>query len=170
MTSVDRGDVARGAAACLAAELPGRTDSALPPRSVTSQTIGLVVQDSKGRRRILPIIPRGTLLPARTNRRLSVSDSREKLNVSLVESSGIDGTSWQSLGRHEIEVGAIGKGKRSRMISFEVNVNGLLTVRAPMPSEATPSILTTRRLPPLPSPVISDEELVDWKKWVESVG
>ncbi|KAA1259221.1 Serine/threonine-protein kinase PknB [Rubripirellula obstinata] len=169
-TSIDRGDVARGAAACLAAELPGRSDNGLPPRSVTSQTIGIVVEDKKGRRRILPIIPRGTLLPARTNRRLSVNDSREHLNVSLVESSGVDGSGWQTLGRHEIEVGSSGVGKRSRTISFEINVNGLLTVRAPMPGEATPSILTTRRLPALPAAAITDEELVDWKKWVETVG
>ena len=167
---IARAEVSRGAAACVAAELPGRSDNALPPRAVTGQSIGIVVQDKKGRRRILPIISRGTLLPARTNRRLSVSDSREKLNVSLVESSGADGTSWQSLGRHEIEVGAIGKGKRSRTISFEINVNGLLTVRAPMPSETSPNVLTTRRLPPLPMPVISDEEMIDWKKWVETVG
>jgi serine/threonine protein kinase len=174
-TSVDRGDVARGAAACLAAELPGRSDNSLPPRSVTSQTIGIVIEDNKGRRRILPIIPRGTLLPARTNRRLSVNDAREYLNVSLVESSGIDGGDWQTLGRHEIEVGSGGDGKRSRMISFEINVNGLLTVRAPMPSSgshnaATANILTTRRLPPLPAPTITDDEMVDWEKWVETFG
>jgi molecular chaperone DnaK (HSP70) len=168
--SVDRADVARGAAVCLAAELPGRSDNALPPRSVTGQSIGIVVEDKKGRRRILPIIPRGTLLPARTNRRLTVNDSREVLNVSLVESSGVDGKDWQSLGRHEIEVGPGGGVKRSRTISFEVNVNGLLTVRAPMPTQGTPSVLTTTRLPPLPTPNLSNEEIADWRRWIETVG
>ena len=133
ISPIDRSDVARGAAACLAAELPGRGDIAFPPRGVTSQTIGIVVEDAKGRRRILPIIPAGTALPARTNRRLKVSGSRTSMKVALVESSGVDRDDWQSLGRYEIEVGSTDEAKRTRTISFEVNVNGLLTVRAPMP-------------------------------------
>lgn len=168
-SSVDRGDVARGAAVCLAAELPGRNDHLLPPRSVTSQTIGILVEDKKGRRRILPIIPRGTNLPARTNRRLSVSESKQKLSVSLVESTGIKGNQWHTLGRHEIDVAGDGNGKRSRMISFEIDVNGLLTVRAPMMTGTNPNISTSTRLPPLPTPTLSGEEMVEWKKWIESV-
>ena len=168
-STVDRGEVARGAAVCLAAELPGRSDDLLPPRSVTSQTIGILVEDRKGRRRILPIIPCGTNLPARTNRRLSVSESKQMLRVSLVESTGIKGNQWQTLGRHEIDIAGDGDGKRSRMISFEIDVNGLLTVRAPMMSGTNPNIINSTRLPPLPTPTLSGEEMVDWKKWIETV-
>ena len=174
ITSVDRNDVARGAAACLAAELPGRGDIAMPPGCVTSQTIGIVIEDAKGRRRILPLIPRGTSLPARTNRRLSVSDARTSMTVSLVESSGVDRDQWQTLGRYDIDVGSANGTKRSRTISFEVNTNGLLTVRAPMPianSDRSPSsVSTSTKLPPLPKPNLTDDEMAEWKKWIETIG
>ncbi len=103
--AMDRVDCARGAAACLVAELPGRREAAMPPRGVTTQTIGIVVNDVKGRRRILPIIPKGTSLPARTNRRLTVGSDRDSMTLSLVESSGVEGDDWHSLGRYDFEIG-----------------------------------------------------------------
>lgn len=93
---VDRTSVSRGAAACLASELPGRSGFILPPRCVSSQSIGIVVEDVRGRTRILPIIPRGTVLPARTNRRLTVGKNHSSMTLSLVESSGIEGHDWQA--------------------------------------------------------------------------
>tara|TARA_R110002049_G_scaffold25016_1_gene88217 strand:+ start:1618 stop:4287 length:2670 start_codon:yes stop_codon:yes gene_type:complete len=167
--SVDRGDVARGAAACLAGELPGRTSWTLPPRCVTSQTIGIVVEDRKGRRRILPIIPRGTALPARTNRRLTVGKSQSKMTLSLVESSGIKGDEWQTLGRYECDDDQTDAPKASgtkasgtRMIGFEVNVNGLLTVRS-----QTPGVPGSTRPTPMPTPNLSEEDVAFWKQWVD---
>jgi molecular chaperone DnaK (HSP70) len=159
---MERADTARGAAACLAAELPGRGDIAMPPRGVTSQTIGIVVNDAKGRRRILPIIPKGTSLPARTNRRLTVDQQRESMTLSLVESSGVTGEDWQSLGRYEFQIGD--SGNRSRMIGFEINVNGMLTVRA-----QTPGTSASTRLPPLPTPTLSDESIEEWTQWLDSL-
>lgn len=160
---VDRTDVAQGAAACLAAELPGRGDIAMPPRVVTSQSIGIVIEDAKGRRRILPIIPRGTLLPARTNRRLTIGSQRTSMTLSLVESSGYAGEDWQSLGRHQIDVSESSPGV-SRMIGFEVNVNGLLSVRAQ--SAGTPASM---RLPTLPPETLTDEEAAQWTRWLDGL-
>ncbi|TWU47681.1 Serine/threonine-protein kinase PrkC [Rubripirellula reticaptiva] len=172
---VDRTDVARGAAACLAAELPGRGDVAMPPRGVTSQEIGIVVEDAKGRRRILPIIPRGTLLPARTNRRLTLSKKRQSMTLSLVESSGILSDDWHSLGRYEIESeparvapeSKLSNGDQKpigRMIGFEINVNGLLNVR----KQSTGTASSTK-LPVLPKPAISDDEQAEWILWLDSL-
>ena len=165
MVPVDRGDVARGAAACLAGELPGRGAMAMPPRCVTSQSIGIVVEDARGRRRILPIIPRGTALPARTNRRLSGGKNKETMTLSLVESSGVDRDDWQSLGRYDFEIGedAVNRVKRARMIGFEVNVNGLLTCRA-----QTPGMPGSVKLGTLPEPMLSDQQVAEWTEWINS--
>jgi hypothetical protein len=158
---LDRIDTARGAAACLAAELPGRREIAMPPRGVTTQSIGIVVNDAKGRRRILPIIPKGTSLPARTNRRLTVGTERDSMTLSLVESSGVEGDDWHSLGRHDFEVGD--SKIRARMIGFELNVNGMLTVRAQAPGTSG-----SIKLPTLPEPALSDEDIVEWTKWIDN--
>jgi hypothetical protein len=159
---VDRSDVARGAAACLAAELPGRTGLTMPPRSVSGQSLGIVVEDAKKRRRILPIIPKGTSLPARTNRRLTVVKERDSMTLSLVESSGVANEDWHSLGRYDFQLGD--SRVRSRMIGFEVNVNGLLQVRAQLPGKPG-----STRLPSLPEPVLSEEAIAEWIDWLASL-
>ena len=161
--AMDRSDTARGAAACLVAELPGRSGVAMPPRGVTSQSIGIVIQDAKGRRRILPIIPKGTMRPARTNRRLTVGTDRESMVLSLVESSGVESDDWHALGKYDFHVGD--SKNRSRMIGFEINVNGMLSVRAQAPG--TPG---STKLPPLPTPVLDEEAIAEWKLWLDSLG
>ncbi|TWU24105.1 Serine/threonine-protein kinase PrkC [Novipirellula galeiformis] len=162
--TIDRTDVARGAAACLASELPGRGSIAMPPQSVTTQTIGILIEDTQGRRRIMPIVPRGTALPARTNRRLTVGDARETMALSLVESSGIQREDWHSLGRYDFEIDDIADGEesRNRMIGFEVNVNGMLIVRA-----QTPGMPGSTKLAPLPKPMLNDEQVTSWTRWVD---
>ncbi|QDT05553.1 Serine/threonine-protein kinase PknB [Rubripirellula lacrimiformis] len=164
--TVERADVARGAAACLAAELPGRGDVIGPPRGVTSQAIGIVIEDAKRRRRILPIIPKGTSLPARTNRRLTISANRKSMTLSLVESSGVNGHDWHSLGRYEITAGESSDQQvlTSRMIGFEINVNGCLSVRA-----QTPGVAASTKLPPLPASTITEESMAEWTKWIASL-
>ena len=160
---VDRTDTARGAAACLAAELPGRGAAiAMPARGVTGQTIGIVVEDVKGRRRILPLIPFGTALPARTNRRLTVGSERNSMTLSLVESSGLSRNDWQTLGRYEIK---IDEGvQRARMIGFEIDVNGLLVVRA-----QAEGATSSNKLPTLPEPKLSDDEIAEWTRWLDTL-
>ncbi|MCG8651589.1 MAG: Hsp70 family protein, partial [Pirellulales bacterium] len=164
--AVDRADVARGAAACLAGELPGRGDIAMPPRCVTGQAIGIVVEDVRGRRRILPIVPRGTSLPARTNRRLTVGKDRATMTLSLVESSGIEGDDWHSLGRYDFEIGEgqSNQIRRTRMIGFEVDMNGRLNIRAQEPGAPG-----SKRLPALPAPVLGEEDLAEWTQWLEGL-
>ncbi len=161
---VDRTDVARGAAACLASELPGRGSIAMPPQSVTSQTIGILVEAPQGRRRIMPIVPRGTALPARTNRRLTVGDTQETMALSLVETAGVKRDDWHSLGRYDFKIDPIAHGQESRyrMIGFEVNVNGMLVVRA-----QTPGTPGSTRLGTLPKPMLSEEEIATWTRWVD---
>ena len=161
---VDRTDVARGAAACLASELPGRGSIAMPPQSVTSQTIGILVEAAQGRRRIMPIVPRGTALPARTNRRLTVGDTQETMTLSLVETAGIKRDDWHSLGRYDFKIDPVAHGEQSRirMIGFEVNVNGMLVVRA-----QTPGMPGSTRLGTLPKPMLDEEEVAFWTRWVD---
>ena len=159
---VDRTDVARGAASCLAAELPGRGDAVMPPHCVTGQAIGILVEDARGRRRILPIIPRGTALPARTNRRLKVGKKLESMTLSLVESSGVHGDDWHVLGRYVFEIDKnVSTVRRSRMIGFELNANGLLRCRA-----QTPGTPGSTRLHDLPESTISEEEIKRWMIWI----
>lgn len=159
---VDRSDVARGAAACLAAELPQRNDLVLPPRCIASQTIGIVIEDNQSRRRILPIIRRGEKLPARTNRKLSIAKNRDSMTLSVVESSGVYGDKWHSLGRYQFDVDKDSSNqlKRTRLIGFELNVDGLLTVRA-----QTPGTPESRRLATIPAPTLVAEDEAEWMRW-----
>ncbi|MEM9645057.1 MAG: Hsp70 family protein, partial [Planctomycetota bacterium] len=167
--AIDGNEIACGAAACLAGELPGRGEIAMPPRNVASQQIGVLVEDHRGRNRILPIVPRGTILPARTNRRINAGKQSSSLTLSLVESSGLMGEEWQSLGQYSFDVlpddhpGRMisDVARRGRMIGFEVDVNGLLTVRA-----QTPNTPGSQRMPSLPAPSISESELSGWIEWV----
>lgn len=163
---VDRSDVARGAAACLAAELPQRSDVVLPPRCVASQTIGIVVEDNQNRRRILPLIRRGEKLPARTNRKLTIAKNRDSMTLSVVESSGVSGDGWHSLGRYQFNVDEDSSNqlKRTRLIGFELNVDGLLTVRA-----QTPGTPESRRLPAIPDPTLPSAEEADWQRWMKTI-
>ncbi len=169
--SVDRVDVARGAAACLAGELPGRGDIARPPSGVTSQTIGIVVEDKSGRRRILPIIAKGTTLPARTNRRLTVGKDRATMTLSLVESSGVASDDWHSLGRYDFEIGdqQSNRNNRMRMIGFEVDMNGILSIRA-----QAPALPEAKNFPPFQHPcwpkTKSQNGLFGWTGFAERSG
>lgn len=162
---VDRSDAARGAAGCLAAELPQRSDLLVPPRCVSGQTIGIVIEDQSGRNRILPIIPRGTALPARTNRKLTMASGLEEMPLSIVESSGIKREQWHSLGRYDFEVksGDL-QLKRTRLVGFELNVDGLLVVRA-----QTPGTPESRKLRTIPEPMLPTKEEEGWASWIDSL-
>jgi eukaryotic-like serine/threonine-protein kinase len=163
ISHVDRSAVARGAALCLSAQMPGRTDHPPPPRSVTSQTIGLMVNDKNGRRRILPLINKGTLTPARVNRRVTADRTRQTMSIAVAESSGIQGQSWQTLGKDDIQIEADEAGSISRMISFEVDINGLLSIR--VQGVGGPGSI---KLPPLPTPNLTEAEVAIWKRWVDA--
>ncbi|MEC8474008.1 MAG: protein kinase, partial [Planctomycetota bacterium] len=159
---VDRSEVAKGAAACFDAELPGRSAFRQPPSGISSQTIGIVVEDVRRRRRILPIIPTGSALPARANRKLRVGRDRDYMTLSLVESSGVHGQDWHALGRYEFKIE--NPNFRSRTIGFEVDVNGLLQVRA-QDSRKTGSV----KLASLPECPLSEEVITQWKAWIDTV-
>lgn len=162
---LERSDAARGAAACVAAELPGRGEIAMPARVVSGQSIGIVVEDAKNRRRILPIIPRGTGLPARTNRRLTVSNDRESMTLSLVESSGVDSSDWHSLGRYDFQIDDAQPA--SRMIGFELDFNGLLNVRAQISGGSAAVASASTRMRSLPEPVLSEDNIREWMEWLD---
>ena len=99
VTDIDRESLAAGAAICLASQLPGTSVDLPPPRSVAGQTIGLAVEDAQGRTRILPVIPAGTPLPARMNRRVNRNPRGSTLALTVVESTGPLSAQWQTLGR-----------------------------------------------------------------------
>lgn len=84
------------------------------------------------------------------------------MTLSLVESSGVHGQDWHALGRYEFKID--NPNYRSRTIGFEVDVNGLLQVRAQDPSK-TGSV----KLSSLPESPLTDELISDWKAWMDSV-
>jgi hypothetical protein len=155
--TIDRTEVARGAAACLVAELPGRTGATMPHRGTTHQTIGIVIADKSGRARILSIIPRGSVLPARVNRRLSFKPTSDVMTLEVVESSGPSGDGWHALGRYSFELDPSNSNTHTRMISFEVDVNGLLNVRVQSPGSTG-----SMKMPKLPNTILSDEAVRKW--------
>jgi len=155
--NIDRTDIARGAAACVAGELPGRGDIPLPPQPATCHDLGLLVIDSKGRRRIRTMIPRGTLIPARTSRRIAAGNiSRHSL--ALVESSTWRETSWRSLGVHRL---ATDPANPNLELTFEVNMDGQLIIL-----RRDPQTGMIERLPSRPQPTFDQDELAQWTEWV----
>ena len=84
------------------------------------------------------------------------------MTLSLVESAGVESNDWHSLGSYEF---AIGDSKvRSRMIGFEINLNGILSVRA-----QTPGTSGSTTLPSLPTPMLADEDLEQWSEWLKQL-
>jgi serine/threonine protein kinase/molecular chaperone DnaK (HSP70) len=154
---IDRTDIARGAAACVAGELPGRGDIPLPPQPSTCHDLGLLVIDAKGRRRIRTMIPRGTLIPARTSRPIAAGNI-SKHSLALVESSTWRETSWRSLGTHRI---ATDPSNPNLELTFEVDMDGELVIR-----RRDPQTGIIERLPPRPQPAFDAEELAQWTEWV----
>jgi len=159
---VERTDVARGAALCVAGELPGRGDIPLPPQSSTTHDFALLVVDAKNRRRIRPIIPRGTAIPARTNRRIASGSTTPQV-LTVVESSTWRETSWRSLGSHRFDNSAENASQNAvAELTFEVNVDGLLIIRRRDPNSGG-----FAKLPTLPQATLSDEEVQQWTEWVK---
>ncbi len=155
---VERMDVAKGAAICLAGELPGRGNIPSPPQAATTHDFGLLVVDSKNRRRIRPIIPRGTAIPARTNRRIAAGNSSPQI-LSVVESSTWNETSWRSLGNHQISTA---EPTEALELTFEVDVDGIQIIRRRDPHSGG-----FIRLPALPQPTLTEEEVLQWSQWIQ---
>ena len=154
---VERSDVARGAALCVAGELPGRGDIPLPPQPSTTHDFALLVVDQKNRRRIRPIIPRGTALPARTNRRITAGGPSTQV-LAVVESSTWRETSWRSLGNHRFDVSS---DDLSIELTFEVDVDGLLAIRRRNPNSGG-----FQKLPNVPAATLTAEETQRWAEWL----
>ena len=159
-TLVERTDIARGASICVAGELPGRGDIPLPPQSATTHDLGLLVVDAKNRRRIRPIIPRGTAIPARTNRRIAAGAATLQI-LTLVESSTWRETAWRSLGGHRI---SLEEREAFFEVTFEVNVDGRLIVR-----RRDPNTGSTITLPTLPQATLNADEVLEWTEWVKDL-
>lgn len=157
----DATNAAEGAAACLQAELPGHRGSVLPAQSRAARSVGFVVAGAHGKRKILPVIARGTPTPARTNRQLGGTAKDDHLTLALVESSGVHDEAWQSLGRHRIEVDS-SEQTPTRKIGFEIDINGLLSVHM-----ERPDLGRTVRLPALPELSVGADQWEDWREWVE---
>ncbi|MEX0824749.1 MAG: Hsp70 family protein, partial [Pirellulaceae bacterium] len=162
LIALDRSDLARGAAAAVAAELPGRSGIPLPPQASTSHDLGILIQ-SKGpqKRQILPIIPRGTILPARTNRRLTIGLDNTEQTLTMVESSGWESPSWCSLGNYRLPAQTT---PCALEVTFEVDMNGLLSVRTRDPESGK-----IERLDPLPTPTLTQSDLVEWGGWIDEL-
>ncbi len=158
---VERADAARGAALCIAGELPGRGDVPLPPQMLTSHDFGLLVVDAQRRRRIRPIIPRGTVIPARTNRRIATGTSLRH-TLTLVESSEGPGGGWRSLGSHRIE---LDDASDVLEVTFEIDIDGQLIVRRR--DIRTGRLTTWESLPKLQLDATQEREWSDWiDEWV----
>ena len=132
----------------------------MPVSCRTSHSVGFVVADSRGKRKILPIIRRGTPTPARSNRQLGGKIKDNQLTLALVESSGVSDDAWQTLGRHKIVVQS-GDQTAERRLGFEVDINGLLSVHM-----ERPDLGRTVQLPPLPQLAVTSDQWEDWQEWV----
>lgn len=160
MIPIERRALAEGAALAVAAELPGRVDLAGPPRGAAAYDLGMLATTANDPQpRTLPVIPRGSSLPARTGRRLTRLQAGQAKCITVVESSGGVGMPWRSLGSYELP--ATGPDVPLEA-AFEVDINGLLTVRLRNGStgEAT-------RLPMTPQPNLDREAITQWRDWAE---
>ena len=79
------------------------------------------------------------------------------MTLELVESSGHTGEGWHALGRYTFNLDRDTTSARTRLISFEVDVNGLLNVRVQAPSSSG-----SIKLPKLPNTILSDEAVTQW--------
>lgn len=156
---LDRRALAEGAALAVAAELPGRADIAGPPRGAAAYDLGLLATTSDDPQpRTLPVIPHGSSLPARTGRRLSKIQQGQTRAITVVESSGGVGRPWRSLGSHPLpDTGP----DVPLEAAFEVDINGLLTVRLRNGSTGE-----AMRLPMIPRPNLDRDEVLRWMNWV----
>jgi molecular chaperone DnaK (HSP70) len=156
---VDRRTLAMGAALAAAAELPGRTTATSPPLSAATYDLGLVAYASgDAQPRTVPVIPRGTALPARTGRRLSRVGEKGEQSITVVESAGGVGRPWRALGTHSLLPTDIHKNQEA---IFEVDIDGLLSIR--LRSAETGE---TTRLPVLPQPTLSPDDIRLWRNWL----
>lgn len=157
---IDRRMLAKGAALAAASELPGRSDIAGPPQAAATYDLGLLAYTSSDPQpRTLPVIPRGSALPARTGRRLAPLKDGSQRTLTVVESAGGLDRPWRSLGTHplpEIQDNPVLEA------AFEVDINGLLTVRLRNASTGE-----TTRLPDVPASTLDAEELARWTSWAE---
>lgn len=159
---VDRRALAHGAAMAAAAELPGRSNIAGPPQAAATYDLGLLAYaGDQSQPKTLPVIPRGSALPARTGRRLAPLKNGSQKTLTVVESAGGLGRPWRSLGTHPLPDIS---GNPVLEAAFEVDINGLLTVRL---RNATTG--ETTRLPDLPTPMLTADEISQWASWVEEV-
>jgi len=160
--AVDRSDLARGAAAAVASELPGRTGIPFPPQATTAHDLGILIQD-KGvqKRQVLPVVPRGTILPARTSRRVTVGLEHTEQTLTMVESFGWESPSWCSLGNYRFPAG---NARSAIEVTFEVDINGLLSVRTRDPETGQ-----IQRMDPLPKPTLTNEALTEWGQWIDEL-
>lgn len=167
MVPLDRRAIAHGAAMAAAAELPGRTDIAKPPQAATTYDLGLLAYaNNDPQPRTMPVIPRGTMLPARTSRRLafgkSQSDKPATLKtITVVESAGNVQRQWRSLGTYPLPESSPGTPVEA---VYEVDVDGIVSVR--IRDALTGS---TQRLPELPKPTLDQHQLNHWTSWVEEL-
>lgn len=162
--ALERPELARGAATALAAEMPGREGIPLPPLACTPHDLGVLAHGEKGtRKHIRPIVPRGTALPARTNRRLTAGPNQQlSTTLSVVESTHFNASKWRSLGSHTLP-----RYSQSQPVElgFEVDANGLLAIRTRNPHSGR-----TERLPALPPPTLEPADIRHWQQWIDSLG
>jgi molecular chaperone DnaK (HSP70)/tRNA A-37 threonylcarbamoyl transferase component Bud32 len=159
LVPVERRALAQGAAQATAAELPGRSEMAGPPRGAAGYDLGLLATTADDPQpRTLPVIPRGSALPARTGRRLTRSHGATQKSITIVESAGGVGRPWRSLGTHALP----DHGDAPLESAFEVDINGLLTVhlRNGLTGEAT-------RLPMSPKPNLDADQIAGWAGWLQ---
>lgn len=168
LRSLERLDLAKGAALAVAGELPGRDGIPLPPQACTPHDLGILVRtpgkNGKTSKKILPVVPRGTVLPARTHRRLNMQGDDETLSrtLTLVESRNSVEGSWRTLGTQRVPESS---SLDSRVeLSFKVDVNGLLTI-----SVRDPATGQTDWLPVLPKPTLTEIEVRRWRDWLDDL-
>jgi len=171
MLPIDRRSLAQGAAMVAAAEMPGRSGIPKPPQAASAYDLGILAYaGGDPQPRTLTVIPQGTVLPARTGRRLTLPQRGPGKEVSLgkgdgvqkitvVESSGADQLPWRSLGTFPLPFADPAAPLEA---IYEVDLDGLLTVRI---RNSVSGLI--HPLPELPPPTLDARQQAQWTTWVD---
>lgn len=166
METIERPDLARGAALALAGELPGRQGVPLPPQTCTPHTLGVFAHAGKSQtRQFLPLVPAGTMLPARTTRRIQVAPAKtHRPALRIVEQRGRSGPQSHTIGHLPLSEISEANAPEALEVGLHLDSNGLLSLRVRNPeSQAVPS------LEPLPADPLSAEQKRFWADWLQEV-
>jgi hypothetical protein len=130
-------------------------------QSCLMRDIGIVVQREGEKRKAITVLPRHTLLPTQTTRRMRWASGKAKDSLAIVESATWNASQWQSLGAYRPTMSLTGE---SGELVLSVNESGLLEARLRDPASGH-----QERIGPLPYSSLSAEDERRWRNHVDGL-